>query len=53
MALGPSRWIPTPLEVGLFLTVWPLLFATATAVALVAPMQLIRAVAALARRLRR
>lgn len=44
-------WVPTPLEVGLVLTVWPQIFATFTAVALVASMWLVRAVVAVFRRI--
>ena len=54
MAYGqPGAWVPTPLEVGLVLTVWPQIFATFTAVALVASMWLVRTVVAASRRIRR
>ncbi len=54
MALGhPQLWIPTPLEVGAFFTVWPLIFGVATALALIPPMWLICGAVALARRIRR
>lgn len=50
---APDAWFPTPLEIGVFLTVWPLIFALAVSLALVVPMWLIRVVVGTARWIRR
>ena len=54
MAPGrPGAWMPTPLEVGVFFTVWPLLFSLAVTLALVAAVWAIRIIVYLAAALRR